>query len=206
MPGLNVPTDFFRYLTQKGLARLDDVGARISMPPGVPIPIEYGPPDPGEVWLLYYMSFGDIPSDAFAVKCFFENPKYAGYVFEHECRPMGYEVIDSGCVFWCPLVKDCPFKVTVENLTSTPQTFICRLWQLRIKEEDMPKVVEVFERYIEHKYPAEKALIDSIEALKKELENLSVALNKLVEVLTRPQPRVDVDPLSVQAWRPRRVV
>ena len=203
MPGLNIPTDFFRYLVQKGLARFDDVGVRVSVPPRVVIPIEYAPPDPEEIWLLYYMSFGDVPADVFAVKCHFENLRYAGYVFEHECRPMGYDVIDPGCMFWCPISRDCPFKVTLENLTDTSQTFVARLWQLRIKEEDMPRVVEAFERYIEGRRPELKALIDSIEALKKEIEDLSNILSKLVEILARPQPRAD--PLIAQTWRPRRV-
>jgi len=196
MPGLNIPTDFFRYLVQKGLARFDDVGVRLSIPPRVQIQIEYGPPDPGEVWLLYYMSFGDVPADVFAVKCHFENPRYAGYVFEHECRPMSYDVIDPGCIFWCPLIKDCPFKVTLENLTDTAQTFGARLWQLRVKEEDMLRVIEVFERYIEGRYIEAKMLMESIEKFKRGVEDLSAVVGRLTEALSRLQPRVDPYPLT----------
>lgn len=196
MPGLNIPTDFFRYLVQKGLARFDDVGVRLSIPPRVQIQIEYVPPDPGEVWLLYYMSFGDVPADVFAVKCHFENPRYAGYVFEHECRPMSYDVIDPGCIFWCPLIKDCPFKVTLENLTDTAQTFGARLWQLRVKEEDMLRVIEVFERYIEGRYIEAKMLMESIEKFKRGVEDLSAVVGRLTEALSRLQPRVDPYPLT----------
>jgi len=196
MPGLNIPTDFFRYLVQKGLARFDDVGVRLSIPPRVQIQIEYRPPDPGEVWLLYYMSFGDVPADVFAVKCHFENPRYAGYVFEHECRPMSYDVIDPGCIFWCPLIKDCPFKVTLENLTDTAQTFGARLWQLRVKEEDMLRVIEVFERYIEGRYIEAKMLMESIEKFKRGVEDLSAVVGRLTEALSRLQPRVDPYPLT----------
>jgi len=171
MPGLNIPTDFFRYLTLKGLATFDDVGVRISLPPGVPVSIEYAPPYEGEVWLLYYMSFGDVPADAFAVMCRFTQSKYGGMVFEHECRPLGYEVIDPGCIFFCPLAKGFPFLVTVENITDTPQVFKARLWQLRIMEKDMPKVVELYEEFVQA-----KKLRESVRELTSAIKELAQAV------------------------------
>jgi hypothetical protein len=170
MPGLNIPTDFFRYLVLKGLASFDDVGVRMSLPPGVPVPVEYAPPYEGEVWLLYYMSFGDVPADAFAVRCRFTQSKYGGMMFEHECRPLGYEIIDPGCVFFCPLVKGFPFLVTVENITDTPQVFKARLWQLRIIEKDMPRVMELYDEFVQA-----KRLRESIQELSRAVRELAQA-------------------------------
>jgi hypothetical protein len=169
VPGLNIPTDFFRYLVLKGLAIFDDVGVRASIPPGVRVPVLYEPDRSGEVWLLYYMSFGDIPADAFAVRCRFMQSKYGGMMFEHECRPLGYEVIDPGCIFFCPLVKGYPFEVTIENLTDSPQVFIARLWQLRIAEKDMPKVMELYDEFVQSL------------RLRQSIERLAQAIEKLLQ-------------------------
>lgn len=171
MPGVNVPTDFFRYLVLKGLAMFDDVGVRISIPPRTRIHVLYEPDRSGEVWLLYYISFGDIPADTFAIKCRFMASKYGGMVFEHECRPMGYEVIDTGCIFFCPLVKGYPFEVTLENLTDSPQVFKARLWQLRIAEKDMPKVMELYDEYMQS-----LKLRQAVESLAQSVEKLAALL------------------------------
>jgi hypothetical protein len=182
MPGVNVPTDFFRYLVLKGLAMFDDVGVRILVPPGAVLSVEYAPPNSGEVWLLYYMSFGDIPADAFAVKCRFMQSKYGGMAFAHECRPMGRDVIDPGCLFFCPLARGYPFEVTIENLTDSPQVFSARLWQLKIAERDMPLVVELYDEFVQSA------------RLRESVERLAEAIQKLAEAL---RPRGILGMLSV---------
>jgi len=180
MPGTIITTDFMRYLVQKGIALLDDVGIRASIPPGIKIPIEYAPTETGTVWLLYYLSFGEIRSNVFAIKCKFMKSKYGGMVFEHECRPCDYAVIDTGCPFWCPITKGFPFEVTIENLTNEPQLFVGRLWQLRISEVDMPLLQKLYDRFmgeINVKVDIDLSeVIDQLKAIKEELTSIKEQL------------------------------
>jgi len=181
MPGTIIVTDFMRYLIHKGIAIFDDVGARIGIPPYARIPIEYAPPETGTVWMLYYLSFGNIPENVFAIKCKFIRSKYGGMVFEHECRPCSYAVIDTGCPFWCPLTKGFPFEITIENLTDKPQIFDGRIWQLRIPEEKMPLVEEAFDRFIIRERgeitPIDvSGIIYELREIKEELKNLTQQL------------------------------
>jgi len=174
-PGLNVPTDFFRWAVQAGLARFDDVGVRVSIPPGETIPVEYAPPPPPagkepEVWLLYYISFGDIPADVFAIVC-----EHRPTMFWHECRPCGYEVIDPGCIVWCPIRTKQPYMLTIENLdTVNPQTIKCRLWQLRILESIWPEFKQAYDAYITGSRALQDKLDELIEVATETLEAMRV--------------------------------
>lgn len=136
-------TDFVQYILDKGWASVDDVGFTLALPGGVSITLPYGPSDPGTVYLFYYLSFGDIGYDDWAITC-----ERAPDVFCHICDPAGKEIIDIGCPFWNYLTFGHPFKVTLENLRVPPKTFRARIWQLRMSADNVPLVHEALEDYI----------------------------------------------------------
>lgn len=147
MPGLAVVTDFLRYCAHMEMASFNDVEARLSLPPGKPITMQWGPEEESRIWLLYYLSFGDIPADAFAIRCV-----HTPSVFDHECRPCGYEVIDPGCQLWCNVKINAPYVITIENLTDTTQTLVTRLWFLDISYNRIDDLNQAYRDFIRGKW------------------------------------------------------
>jgi len=142
-------SDFIRYLLQKGYAVADSVGLRLTLPPGDSATVGHAPTTAGEVWLVYYVSFGDIPSNTFYLAVKFMQSKYGGRVFYQEFNPLGYDAISVGLHLWSPTTRGNPLELTIKNLdASSSQTFSARFWQLRILERDMPAVIELFDKYI----------------------------------------------------------
>lgn len=142
-------SDFIRYLLQKGYAVVDSAGLRLTLPPGGSAIVDHAPTTTGEVWLVYYVSFGDIPSDTFYLAVKFMQSKYGGRVFYQEFNPLGYDAINVGLHLWSPTTRGNPLELTIKNLdTSSSQTFSARFWQLRIAERDMPAIIELFDRYM----------------------------------------------------------
>jgi hypothetical protein len=145
---MSAPTDFFRYILQRGLAMIDSVGLRLSIPPGATVSVDYAPATTGEVWLVYYMSFGDIPSDTFTLTVRFMQSKYGGRAYYQVFDPLGYDAINVGLILWCPTVKGNPLELKITNLDTATQVFSARLWQLRILERDMPLILSLFDEYV----------------------------------------------------------
>lgn len=153
----------------------------MSIPPGVTVPVSYGPDVQGDVWVLYHLTFGDVAADAFGVKCSFK-PAVFGGMFVHECSPMNYDVIDPGCILWCPLMKGAPYKVEAENLTGTPQTFIGRMWQLNTNVDNMRLISEAYDRFV---LGAPVPLAEVLSGVKKVGNKLDKALEDLTMIRKR---------------------
>lgn len=174
MPGLNIPTDFFRYIINKGLASFYDVGIRVSIPPRTVVPIEYAPTEYNKVWIVYYLSFGDIPTDVFAIRCKFKSGEFGG-VLDHECRPCGRDVIDPGCILWCPLTKNCPYFITIENLTDEPQVFKARIWELRTTLDKMKIINRLWDAWVGM---TSLELLEEVRRLRGKVDELIKALKQ----------------------------
>lgn len=164
-----VITDFMHYIVDKMLGQIDDVGFTLSLPGGMEIPLSHGPDMRGQVYLFYYLSFGEIGYDDWRIVC-----EHAPSCFWHECNPCGSEIVDIGCPFWCYLTHGAKFKLTFENLRDTAKTMRARVWQLRTWERHVPFIHEAFDDYIR-----QKGLRSEIEALRKSIDNLSEVMRML---------------------------